>query len=166
MSNPYNMQQPVSPKQDDTRPLYKRKRVWIPAVAALLIIGGAVGNGGSDDGTKASSPAPVATVTETAPAAEAPAPADDAKDVAATKSPEGDSGTGVLPNMVGKNLQAAQDGAQAAGFWMLDDQDASGQGRLQVFDRNWKVCSQEPAPGTHTLDTPVTFYAVKYGESC
>ncbi|MDX2547168.1 hypothetical protein ACOT81_16575 [Streptomyces sp. WI04-05B] len=74
--------------------------------------------------------------------------------------------TATLPHLVGQDLQAAQDEAQAAGFYNLDDQDASGQGRLQILDRNWTVCSQEPAPGTHPTDTPVILYAVKDGESC
>ncbi|MFI2632611.1 PASTA domain-containing protein [Streptomyces collinus] len=71
-----------------------------------------------------------------------------------------------LPNVVGQDLQAAQDAAQAAGFYVLNDQDASGQKRLQVFDRNWTVCSQEPEAGTHPTDTKVTLFAVKDGESC
>lgn len=73
---------------------------------------------------------------------------------------------GELPGMVGENLQFAQDSAQAAGFFLLDDQDATGLGRLQVMDRNWTVCSQEPGPGTYPVDTKVTFHAVKVGESC
>ncbi|MER7784598.1 hypothetical protein [Streptomyces albidoflavus] len=39
-------------------------------------------------------------------------------------------------------------------------------GRLQVMDRNWTVCSQEPGPGTYPVDTKVTFHAVEAGESC
>ncbi|MEU6230452.1 PASTA domain-containing protein [Streptomyces sp. NPDC047042] len=74
--------------------------------------------------------------------------------------------TATLPNLVGQDLQAAQDEAQAAGFYVLDDQDASGQGRLQILDRNWTVCSQEPAAGTHATDTPVILYAVKDDETC
>ncbi|GAA3911628.1 hypothetical protein GCM10023084_74610 [Streptomyces lacrimifluminis] len=76
------------------------------------------------------------------------------------------SETATLPDLVGQNLQAAQDEAQAAGFRVLDDQDASGENRLQVFDRNWTVCSQDPEPGTHPTDTPVTLYAVKEDETC
>jgi hypothetical protein len=87
-----------------------------------------------------------------------------------TDAADGDAGaaaeTAPLPDLVGMDLQAAQDEAQAAGFYVLDDQDASGQDRLQVMDRNWTVCSQEPAPGTHPTDTLVTLFAVKDGESC
>jgi hypothetical protein len=74
--------------------------------------------------------------------------------------------TATLPDLVGQDLQAAQDEAQAAGFPLLDDQDAGGQNRLQVFDRNWTVCSQDPGPGTHPTDTHVTLYAVKDDETC
>jgi hypothetical protein len=77
-----------------------------------------------------------------------------------------ESDTATLPDLVGQDLQAAQDEAQDAGFYVLDDQDASGQHRLQVFDRNWTVCSQDPEAGTHPTDTPVTLYAVKDNESC
>ncbi|MFE7273029.1 hypothetical protein [Streptomyces sp. NPDC057623] len=89
---------------------------------------------------------------------EAATPADDAD--------EPESETATLPDLAGQDLQAAQDAAQAAGFFVLDDQDASGQSRLQVFDRNWTVCSQEPEAGTHPTDTPVTLFAVKDDESC
>ena len=85
---------------------------------------------------------------------------------APTAEPEPEAETATLPDLVGKDLQAAQDEAQAAGFYALDDQDASGQNRLQVLDRNWVVCSQEPAAGTHPTDTPVILYAVKDGEAC
>ncbi|PIB03944.1 MULTISPECIES: PASTA domain-containing protein [Streptomyces] len=96
-----------------------------------------------------------------------------AEDTTETDAPGSDAGaaeaeaeTATLPDLAGQDLQAAQDEAQAAGFYVLDDQDASGQNRLQVMDRNWTVCSQEPAPGTHPTDTPVTLFAVKDDETC
>jgi hypothetical protein len=98
-----------------------------------------------------------------------PTPADSAETDTDTSDTDTDAGaaeSAELPNVVGQDLQAAQDAAQAAGFYVLDDQDASGQKRLQVFDRNWTVCSQDPEPGTHPTDTPVTLFAVKDGESC
>jgi hypothetical protein len=60
---------------------------------------------------------------------------------------DSDAETAALPNFVGKGLQSAQDEAQAAGFYTLDSHDALGRGRMQALDRNWKVCSQSPAPG-------------------
>ena len=47
--------------------------------------------------------------------------------------------TGTVPNVVGIDLQLAQDTLQAAGFYALRSHDATGQGRFQVLDRNWTV---------------------------
>ncbi|MET9642833.1 PASTA domain-containing protein [Streptomyces syringium] len=79
---------------------------------------------------------------------------------------KGGSDTAALPDLVGKGLQSAQDQAQAAGFRRLASHDALGRGRTQAFDRNWKVCSQTPAPGTRPTDTKVDFGAVKLTEDC
>ncbi|MFI7630316.1 Stk1 family PASTA domain-containing Ser/Thr kinase [Microbispora rosea] len=70
-----------------------------------------------------------------------------------------------LPDVVGMNLQAAQDTMQAAGFYVLDDQDDTGQHRFQMYDRNWVVTRQEPTAGKKVpTDTPVVLWAKKYGE--
>lgn len=91
-------------------------------------------------------------------ASSAPAPASSAPATAKTAT---------LPNMVGKGLQSAQDEAQAAGFAILTSHDALGRDRLQALDRNWKVCSQTPAPGANVgTGTTVDFGAVKLEESC
>ncbi|MEU5397363.1 PASTA domain-containing protein [Streptomyces tibetensis] len=132
------------------------------AAAALLTLTACEGS----DTTSSSKPDAAAQDTNDQTEQE-PTPAD----TAGTDTDTSDADTGAaenaeLPNVVGQDLQAAQDAAQAAGFYVLDDQDASGQKRLQVFDRNWTVCSQEPEPGTHPTDTPVTLFAVKDGESC
>ncbi|MGH3858386.1 PASTA domain-containing protein [Actinokineospora sp.] len=58
-----------------------------------------------------------------------------------------------LPNVVGMNHQAAQDALQAAGFYYLTEEDATGQGRLLVSDRNWVVVEQVPAAGTLVAKT-------------
>ncbi|MFZ3496130.1 hypothetical protein ACODT5_23425 [Streptomyces sp. 5.8] len=99
-------------------------------------------------------PAPVsskpAAPATTPPAAPAPAPAEAA-----------------VPNGVGQVLQTAQDNAQAAGFFFLGSTDALGQSRMQVLDRNWKVCSQAPAAGTKAAtSTKIVFDTVKLEETC
>ncbi len=73
---------------------------------------------------------------------------------------------GTLPNLVGKGLQSAQDTAQAAGFYTLKSHDALGRDRHQILDRDWKVCTQTPAPGTRSTDATVDLGAVKTDESC
>jgi hypothetical protein len=83
-----------------------------------------------------------------------------------TEAAPADAETATLPDFTGQGLQEAQDGAQAAGFYVLTSSDATGAGRMQVFDRNWTVCSQTPAPGEHSTSTTVNFDTVKVGESC
>ncbi|WP_307679714.1 thermonuclease family protein [Streptomyces sp. V4I2] len=68
--------------------------------------------------------------------------------------------------MVGKGLQSAQDQAQAAGFYNLTSHDDLGRSRMQVLDRNWKVCSQTPKAGEQPTDVKVDFGAVKLEEDC
>ena len=53
-----------------------------------------------------------------------------------------------VPDVVGMNLQDAQDAMQRAGFYDLYENDATGQGRSQLMDRLWDVVSQSPAAGT------------------
>ena len=77
------------------------------------------------------------------------------------------SETKTVPNFVGKGLQSAQDEAQAAGFYNLASHDSSGRDRNQILDRDWKVCTQNPAAGTKTsTDTKLDFGTVKLAETC
>lgn len=55
--------------------------------------------------------------------------------------------TAVMPNVVCMDLEAAQDTIQAAGVFFSESVDATGQGRAQVWDRNWIVVDQTPAAG-------------------
>jgi hypothetical protein len=75
-----------------------------------------------------------------------------------------------MPNLVGAGLQDAQDAIQElTGFAIMitTSHDATGQNRVQIADRNWKVCTQNVAPGaTITRDTRIDFGAVKLEESC
>lgn len=70
-----------------------------------------------------------------------------------------------VPSVVGKNHQLAQDTMQNAGLYALAEEDATGQSRLLVNDRNWKVVSQSPKPGTRVDDDKtITLRAKKVGE--
>ncbi|CAM5631714.1 hypothetical protein SAVIM338S_06045 [Streptomyces avidinii] len=105
-------------------------------------------------------PAPAGSKPAPAPASSEPAPA--------TTPPAAPApAQAAVPNGVGQVLQTAQDNAQAAGFYLLGSTDALGQSRMQVLDRNWKVCSQTPAAGTRTATaTKIVFNTVKLEESC
>lgn len=55
-----------------------------------------------------------------------------------------------MPDLVGANLQDAQNTMQRMtdfGIAVTYSHDESGAGRAQVLDRNWKVCSQNVPPG-------------------
>ncbi len=98
----------------------------------------------------ASGPTPVALPTE--PITE---PADPAAE------------TFTMPDLVGDNLQDAQNELQALGATELEQADATGQDRSQIVDSNWKVCSQDPAAGeTVPVDRTVVLSSVKNDEDC
>ncbi|MEV5579749.1 hypothetical protein AB0L39_14460 [Streptomyces parvus] len=98
------------------------------------------------------------TPAATEPATEAPAPSATEEEQAERKA---------VPDFVGMGLQSAQDAAQAEGFYSLKSHDSAGRDRMQAFDRNWKVCSQNMAPGkVIPTDTTLDFGAVKLEETC
>jgi hypothetical protein len=72
-----------------------------------------------------------------------------------------------MPQLVGRNLQQAQDMLQARGSYLLNQVDASGAGRMLLLDSNWKVCSQSPKAGAEIpVIRVVRLSAVKLVESC
>jgi hypothetical protein len=75
-----------------------------------------------------------------------------------------------MPNLVGRNLQAAQDAMQELTnnpIFFTSSTDATGQGRSQVVDSNWIVCSQNVRPGEPiTAETRIELAAVKLDERC
>ena len=74
--------------------------------------------------------------------------------------------SGVVPDTRCMDLQLAQDKAEAAGFFRLAAQDATGRGRHPLWDRNWVVISQTPAPGTRTPQgTRIVFRVLHYGDA-
>ena len=103
------------------------------------------------------------STAEPAPAAEATPDPVVATPAEVAPTPE----TFVMPKLVGKNLQLAQDTLQSVGSYVLDQEDASGLGRLQVNDSNWKVCSQKPKAGASIpIETVVLLSSVKLSEDC
>jgi hypothetical protein len=75
-----------------------------------------------------------------------------------------------MPNLVGMGLQDAQDAIQELtgfGIAITTSHDATGANRLQLSDRNWKVCTQNVPPGaTITRETRIDFGTVKLEEDC
>jgi hypothetical protein len=75
-----------------------------------------------------------------------------------------------MPDLVGSVLQDAQDSIQRLtgyGIAITTSHDATGAGRMQVADRNWKVCTQNVPPGAAiTSSSRIDFGVVKLDESC
>jgi hypothetical protein len=110
-------------------------------------------------------PSPRVTVTVSATATVTAGPLDDIEDK--IEDAVDDATAFTMPDVVGMNLQDAQDALQDLGSYLMNQEDATDQGRLQIIDDNWVVCSQEPAAGTQysKLDV-VTLWSVKNGEDC
>lgn len=113
----------------------------------------------------------VVTVIKEAPAADDSAGASSDSGASADSGHVSDDGTGgsgsggkvTVPNEVGKQHQAAQDDLQAHNLYNLSEEDATGQGRALIIDRNWKVVSQSPAAGTKVSeDANITLKSKKY----
>lgn len=78
--------------------------------------------------------------------------------------------TWVMPDLVGSNLQSAQNQIQSLTDFAIPvttSHDATGADRQQVLDGNWKVCAQN-IPPDRTIDsgTQIDFGAVKLEEGC
>ena len=104
------------------------------------------------------------TVRETPSAVPAPAPAQQAP------APSVAAGPWTMPDLIGQDLQAAQNAIQALTDYKVffsGSKDLTGKGRMQVSDRNWQVCSSTPPAGTTiTEQSSVEFGVVKLSESC
>jgi hypothetical protein len=69
---------------------------------------------------------------------------------------------GPLPHLACFDLQEAEDTLQSAGFTNMASEDAGGRGRAQLYDRDWTVTAQRPAPGGQwPKSTRVTLVAAK-----
>lgn len=175
-----NFPQPPAPK----RSVWKMKRTYVGGFAALVVLG-AIANGGKNDTTSdAKNPAPAVTVTATpSPSASS---ADDAfKEIQASNSAarkalkdkiaeasksaraaaeDSASQAGEVPDVVGMNHADALAVLHTAGF-MVNEEDANGS-RWIIDNSNWKVCRQNPGPGSHPATIRVAIYSVKLDESC
>lgn len=143
-----------------TRP--RRTVLLLPALLVVLVLAG--GCTSVNDGFRAAVATPSPTpdlppVTATAPLATPGPPA-------AAPGPT----SWQMPDLVGVNLQDAQDRIQALTgnvIFVTRSHDASGAGRQQVLDRNWKVCTQNIKAGQKiSKDSQIDFGAVKLTERC
>jgi hypothetical protein len=75
-----------------------------------------------------------------------------------------------MPNEVGVNLQQAQNDIQKLTgnlIFFTSSHDVSGQGRHQILDKDWQVCSQNiPQGDPITIGSKIDFGTVKTTETC
>jgi hypothetical protein len=126
--------------------------VRIPRSAlAAVVLGAAVLLAGCQDGVLSGT-----TVTSTGAATTA----------TATTTPH----QWTMPDMVGTNLQKAQDAIQKLTgdpIFITGSHDATGHGRHQLIDADWQVCTQNIRAGTtFTAKSKIDFGTVKLAESC
>ncbi|WFE59399.1 PASTA domain-containing protein [Micromonospora sp. WMMD712] len=108
-------------------------------------------------------------VTRQQPAAGAPAALGEAVTLSVARPTDRQPGaevtSGVVPAVVCRDLQDAQDALREAGFYLLLPKDGLGQGRIPLIDRNWIVVGQSAAPGTRPESSEkIELTVVKFGE--
>lgn len=148
----------LSPDPVPTQPKPPAKPKAGPIVAVVVAVLAVIGlvNSGDDD------PAPSSTDT---PAAAGAAPEAGAIEPEAALPGDGSAAVAVVPDVVGMNHQLAQDTLQASGFYLLHEEDATGQGRMLIYDRNWEVVAQSvPAGSSVPLTQAITLSSKKIGE--
>ena len=141
----------VSSTDDPTKEEYVNTTIAASIVAIISALALLTGCGSSSE----SSTSPVVksetvTVTETVEAAAEQQPA--AAEPATPPPPAAVQGSIEVPKVVGMDHQLAQDTMQAAGLYSLSEEDATGQGRSLLWDRNWTVVSQSPSPGSQVSE--------------
>jgi hypothetical protein len=141
-------------------------RRLLPVIGGLLVLSACGGTPDSSGPRATATVTEKATVTATATATETPA----AKPTTAAPEPAAGGDTFTMPNEVGKPLQDAQDDLQAISgdiLYVSKSTDATGAGRLQILDSQWKVCSQNVAAGTTVGPRDlVRFAVVRLAENC
>lgn len=138
----------------------RRRRIpWVAGTLAVLASVSGCGSGGSVPGV-------TQTVTVTKPPAALP-PAKTGELPPQARRTTSASASFRMPNLVGLNLQLAQDKLQSLGSYVLDQEDAAGLSRIQVNDANWQVCQQNPVSGKKvSVETVVRLSSVKLTEQC
>jgi FlaG/FlaF family flagellin (archaellin) len=111
----------------------------------------------------------VTVIKEAAPAATSDSTSDapdSSSSVSEADSSSDSSSTKItVPDVVGMDHQDAQNKMQDVGLYNLDEEDATGQGRMLIIDHNWEVVRQKPAAGSKVSeDTTILLISKKKGE--
>jgi hypothetical protein len=127
------------------------------ATGSMLVLGACELEDTSPDAPRTVAAAPTTIAQAAAVATPPAAPAE-------VEAPDEVEPTVLMPDVICMDLQYAQDTIQDAGVWYSRSVDATGQGRMQVMDRNWTVVGQEPAAGTPIGEGEAVLSVVKDNE--
>ncbi|WP_051684248.1 PASTA domain-containing protein [Blastococcus sp. URHD0036] len=152
-----------------TRPASRRTRF---VAGALLVLVAAAGSACSkEDDDPVVSSASAAEGSSTSAAAAPPVTSDTATAPAPAPAPSSAVDPGVdfvMPDLVGLDLQTAQNQVQTNGVFLSVSHDLLGS-RNQVVDSNWMVCTQNIPAGqqvTGDVEGSIDFGVVKREERC
>ena len=147
-----------------TPPFYRQSwLVVVGGLAAIGVLGAVIGGVESEPDSVVS--------TASSSASSAVPPATETSTAAPTTSAPVASPTGVdfaMPDVVGMDLQSAQDLIQTHGVFLSVSHDLRGS-RNQVLDSNWLVCDQNIPPGQRVsgdAEGKIDLGVVKREESC
>ena len=125
------------------------RRFCAALAVGLLLLTGCGGTSGETQTVTVEQTVSAPPVTTTVEVQPAPAPETTIESEPEPEpEPAPNEGTIAVPDVVGLDHQLAQDTMQAAGLYNLDEEDATGEGRMLLFDRNWTVVDQDPSAGT------------------
>lgn len=162
---PYGQPPQFAPQQPKKK---AKKWPWVVGVLAFLFVIGSISNGGrtpTSTNTADSAGIESSTTTPTPQPSEQPAPPTSVAPAPAPVQVAPLPKTCTVPNVIGMVHQYAQDTMQASGLFMLREEDATGQGRLLLYDRNWKTTAQSVAAGAVVdCSTEIVLSAKKIGE--
>jgi hypothetical protein len=145
-----------------------KRAVWTATAATLIAVTTACGSMTSDT-TSVSTTTPTGTagVTTTVPATTIPPttlPSSTIPVTTTTTSPPPTQPAAVMPDVIGLDLQSAQDLIQTTGVFFSRSFDCTGRARSQVVDRNWVVVTQIPEPGAPLAEGDAVLGVVQFGE--
>ena len=142
--------------REDRAEMLLKKSVLLTLVIVMVGSLSSCGGGGSSAAVEATTTTTQKSTTTLAPTTVAPTTVPPT-----TQAPKAPS---IMPNVVGMNLQAAQDLIQTTGVFFSKSVDCTGRDRMQILDRDWQVVSQTPAAGAEFGENEAVLGVVKIGE--
>lgn len=142
---------------------------WL--LVSIVALGAAIAAHGDDQATATSTTTERPVTVTTPPPVVVNVTTSTTAAPATTDAPEGRNPLGGddaedkrMPDVVCLDLQEAQDEIQDHGVFFSKSEDATGEGRRQLWDRNWIVVRQDPAAGEPIGEGEAVLYVVKTDE--